>query len=202
MRRLENLDECRQRAESVLGRQFGQVAVSVTRQSLASDFIWAIDELEELRAECERLVNLSVALESEFASKAGEADPTPVSEDHYVRQIAAELTPERVASLREPNYCACSGTPSGVDSSRCSCSLLGMALEIYDRNRWHVFDEDDERTWPSVGQLCWIIAPSYVPRVATSRRGAGEVTEYFFEDEGGFYNASHWMPMEIPEPPQ
>lgn len=47
MRRLANREEARHRAESVLRRQFGQAAVSVTRQSLAEDLLFALDELDE-----------------------------------------------------------------------------------------------------------------------------------------------------------
>jgi hypothetical protein len=70
-------------------------------------------------------------------------------------------------------------------------------------SRWIVFDKDDPKTWPSNKQRCWIWNANWSKSRPVWFRGVpGEYREFFFEDDNTFWNATHWMEFQTPEPPQ
>lgn len=61
-------------------------------------------------------------------------------------------------------------------------------------SQWHKFDKDDESTWPTQNLgTYWVFSPDASYRVVFDRVWESRAEEW------GHY--SHWMPIEVPEPP-
>lgn len=85
-------------------------------------------------------------------------------------------------------------------------NLESNGLRIKPEPEWHVFNKDEPSTWPSEGQACWI---------SSSQDGWSH--QMIAEWVGGYASfiqpgaaiqikwsafVTHWMPIEVPEPPQ
>lgn len=76
------------------------------------------------------------------------------------------------------------------------CAVRNDEIDLTPQPKWHVFDKDDESTWPQEPMPIWVFSKDDEDELPSIVEWAGDSWEPWKED------ADFWMPIEVPEPPQ
>lgn len=65
--------------------------------------------------------------------------------------------------------------------------------ELIAKPQWHKFDKDDSSTWPPERTPCWF---------AFENKSGFFLNVYWSQMTSNWDGATHWMPLEVPAPPE